>query len=167
MMRLIFSPIASAAPPRRDRAQGRGSTRSRVGSARSRGAREIETTRARGHPRPARGAGLVSWDDASPSWKVLRKDEQGPAVKRRMAHLCVAFLAQSDAETTVMRHGFGPKRRSIRRGREKACWRSHLCVAHPCTEVTHDVDSPRKERGQPSNGWCSSSLLAALGQPRL
>jgi hypothetical protein len=60
---------------------------------------------------------------------------------RHVAHFCVAFLAESDAEATPMRHDFGPKRRSVRRDAKKASSRKRLPVAHQCTKVTHGVHS--------------------------
>lgn len=64
-----------------------------------------------------------------------------------MAHLCGAFLAESDAEATPMRHRFGPKRRPFRYDAEKARCYSRLPIAHPCTKVTHAVHSPPGGRG--------------------
>jgi hypothetical protein len=48
---------------------------------------------------------------------------------RHMAHSCVAFSAENDAEATPMRHRFGQKRRPNRRDGEKARWRRRLAVA--------------------------------------
>ena len=61
------------------------------------------------------------------------------------------LLAESDAETTAMRHRFGPKRRSNPRDGEKARWRRRLAVAHRCTGVAHPVHSPARE-------WCHEPL---------
>ena len=66
---------------------------------------------------------------------------------RHVAHFCVAFLAQSDAEATPMRHRFGPKRRPLRDDAEKARWYRGLSTAHPCTKVTHAVHFAPGGRG--------------------
>jgi hypothetical protein len=60
-----------------------------------------------------------------------RSRSQGPPARgmRQVAHVCDAFGAQNDAEATPMRHGFGPKRRSLRHAGEKTCCRKGLGVA--------------------------------------
>ena len=67
----------------------------------------------------------------SPRQASAGPEAWGPSARgvRQVAHVCDAFGAQNDAEATPMRHGFGPKRRSLRHAGEKTCCRKGLGVA--------------------------------------
>ena len=67
----------------------------------------------------------------SPRQTSAGPEAWGPSARgmRQVAHVCDAFGAQNDAEATPMRHGFGPKRRSLRHAGEKTCCRKGLDVA--------------------------------------
>jgi hypothetical protein len=89
------------------------------------------------------------------------------AMMRHVAHFCVAVLAESDAETTPMRHHFGPNDGRIAVTEKKARPRRPLAVAHRCTEVAHAV---RSLRCSPRCGACHGGNplpLCSLGGRRL